>query len=79
MEIPVSQASPAASTATLDLLAEKFSCLSISDPTRTRKTMENKDYHSNTSDLFGLEIPYEVQVEDPSRFPLKLKNQASIY
>ena len=31
------------------------------------------------SPLSGLETPSEVQLEDPVRFPLGLKNSASIY
>ena len=79
MEILVHQVSPAALIATLDLLAEKFSHLSISDPSRTREAMESKDSHSDTSNLSGLEIQSKVQVEDPSQFPLRLENSASIY
>ena len=79
MEILVHQVSPAALIATLDLLAEKFSHLSISDPSRAREAMESKDSHSDTSNLSGLEIQSEVQLEDPSHFPLGLKNSTSIY
>ena len=79
MEIPAPQAPLAVSTTTLDQLAEKFSHLSISDLTRTWEAGKNQDSHSDTSKLSGLEIPSEVKVEKPSRFPLGLKNTASIY
>ena len=73
------QASPDVSTITLDQLAEKFSHLSISDSTRTQEVTINHDSYSNTSPLFGLEIPSEVQQEGIVRFPLGLKNSTSIY
>jgi hypothetical protein len=57
MEILTCQASPVASIATLDLLAEKFSRLSIFDPTQTQKAMENEDSHLDVSNLSSLEIP----------------------
>ena len=79
MEIPVPQASPDVSTVTLDQLAEKFSHLSISDSTRTQEVTINHDSHSDMSPLFGLEIPFEVQHEDPVHFPLGLKNPALSY
>ena len=79
MEIPTPQASPDVSMITLDQLTEKFSHLSISDSTQTQEVTINHDSYSDTSLLFGLEIPYEVQLEDPVHFPLGLKNSASIY
>ena len=79
MEILVPQASLDVSMITLDQLAEKFSHLSISDSTRTQEVTINHDSHSDTSPLFRLEIPSEVQLEDLVRFPLRLKNSASIY
>ena len=79
MEIPVPQASPDVSTITLDQLAKKFLHLSISDSTRTQEVTINHDSRSDMSPLSGLEIPSEVQHEDPVRFPLGLKNSASIY
>ena len=60
MEIPAHQASLAVSTAMMDLLAEKFLRLLISDPTRTREAVESKDSHSDMSNLSGLEIQSEV-------------------
>ena len=74
MKIPAHQASLAVSIAMMDLLAKKFSRLSISDPTRTQKAVDNEDSHLDTSDLSWLEIPSEVQVEDPRHFSLELKN-----
>ena len=79
MEISVPQASPDVLTTKLDQLAEKFPYLSISDPTRTQEVTINQDSHSDMSPLSGLEIPSEVQDEDPIHFPLRLKNSASIY
>jgi hypothetical protein len=76
MEISKPQASPDISTTTLDQLAEKFLHLSVSDSTRTREVIINQDSYLDTS---GLEIPSEVQDEDLVRFPLGLKNSASIY
>ena len=73
------QALPDVSTTTLDQLAEKFSHLSISDSTRTQEVTINHDSRSDTSPLSGLEIPSEVQLEDPVHFPLRLKNSTSIY
>ena len=64
---------------TLDLLTEKFSYLLIFDLTWTQEASKNQNSHSDTRDLSMLEIPSEVQIEDPSRFPLRLKNSASIY
>ena len=72
MEIPTPQASPDVSMTTLDQLAEKFSHLSISNPTGTQEVTINHDSHSDMSPLFGLEIPFEVQHEDPVHFPLGL-------
>jgi hypothetical protein len=63
----------------LDRLTEKFSHLSIFDPTRTWEVTINQDSHLDMLPLFGLEIPSEVQDEDPVFFPLGLKNSASIY
>ena len=63
----------------LDQLAEKFLHLSISDSTRTQEVTINHESCSDTSPLPGLEIPSEVQHEDPVCFPLGLKNLASIY
>ena len=79
MEILVPQASLDVSMITLDQLAEKFSHLSISDSTRTQEVTINHDSRSVKSPLSGLEIPSEVQREDPIHFPLGLKNLASIY
>ena len=53
--------------------------MSISDPTQTQKAMDNEDSHSDMRDPSGLEIPFDVQVEDVSHFLLGLKDQASIY
>ena len=78
MEIPAQQASPAAS-ATLDLLAQKFSHLLISDLTRTREATENQDSHLDTSNLSELENPSDACIEDPSHFPLGLRNSASVF
>jgi len=63
----------------LDQLTEKFSHLSISNPTRTQEVTINHDSRLDMSPLFGLEIPSEVQHQDPTRFPLELKNSASTY
>ena len=79
MEISASQASLDVSTTTLDQLAEKFSHLSISDSTQTQEVTINHDSRSDTSLLSELEIPSEVQLKDPIRFSLGLKNLASIY
>ena len=79
MESPAPQASPDVSTTMLDQLAKKFLHLSISDSTRTQEVTINHDSYSNTSPLFGLEIPSEVQHEDLVCFPLGLKSSASIY
>jgi hypothetical protein len=64
---------------TLDQLVEKFSYLSISDLTWTREAGMNQDSHLDMSDLSRLETPSKVHVEEPSHFPLGLKNSASIY
>ena len=79
VEIPSPQASPVASVATLDPLAKKFSHLSISDLTRTRKATESQDSHLNTSNLSKLETPSDVLIEEPSCFPLGLKNLTSVF
>ena len=71
MEILVPQASLDVSMITLDQLAEKFSHLSISDPTRIEEVTINLESF--------LEIPSNVQYEDLVRFPFVLKNSASIY
>jgi hypothetical protein len=79
MKIPTLQAPLAISMTALDQLAKKFSHLSISNPIRTWEASKNQDSHLDTSKLSELEIPSEVQAEEPSRFPLGLKNTASIY
>ena len=79
MEIPAPQALQDVSTTMLDQLAKKFSHLSLSDPTRTWEASKNQDSHSDTSKLSELEIPSEVQAEEPSHFPLGVRNTASIY
>jgi hypothetical protein len=76
MEISAPQASPDVSMTTLDQLAEEFSHLLISNPTRTREVITQQDSHS---DMSGLEVPSEVQAGDLLRFPLGLNNSASIF
>ena len=65
------QASPDVLMTTLDQLAKKFLHLSVSDPTRIQEVTINHESH--------LEISSKVQYEDLVRFPLGLKNSASIY
>jgi len=63
----------------LDQLAEKFSQLSISDPTQTQEVSKNQDPHLDMIDPSMLKIPFEVQAEEPSSFQLGLKNTSLIY
>ena len=79
MEILAPKASPDVLMATLDQLTEKFSHLSIFDSTRTQEVTINHDSRSDTSLLSRLEILSEVQLKDLVRFPVGLKNSASIY
>ena len=79
MQILAPQASPDASTITLDQLAEKFSHLSIFDPTRIQEVTCNHNSHLDTALLSGLEVLSKVQFEDQVCFPLRLSNSASTY
>ena len=79
MVISMPQASLAISMTMLDQLIEKFSYLLISNLTQTWEASKNQDSHLDMSNLSEWETLAEVHVEEPSCFPLRLKNSASIY
>ena len=79
MEIQAPQDTLAASAATLDQLAKKFSQLLISDPTQISRVTAIHDSNSDTLALSDSESRLGSITEDPSCFPLGLCNSASVY
>jgi hypothetical protein len=63
----------------MDQLAQKFSRLSIFDPTRNSEVTVHHDSHPDMTFQSGLGATSEVQSGNLARFPLGLSNSASIY
>ena len=63
----------------LDQLAEKFSQLSISDPTQILRVVTIHDSNSDMLALFDSESHLGSITEDLSYFPLGLRNPTSVY
>jgi hypothetical protein len=79
MEILMAQDTSAAPTATLDQLAEKFSQLSISNPTQISKVLRLINFDSDTPSASNSEFHLGSLPEVPSPFPQGLRNVASNY